>query len=118
MPLKRYAQFDGRASRREYWLFQLFMVLLYIPFIILMGICAATESTGALMALMVLIGLIALGLFIPTLAVTVRRLHDVNQSGWMYLLALVPFGGLVVFVFTLLPSTPGDNRFGPPAPRP
>ncbi|KAF1017155.1 MAG: Inner membrane protein YhaH [Stenotrophomonas maltophilia] len=118
MPLKRSAQFDGRASRREYWLFQLFMVLLYIPFIVLITICALAEAPGAMMAFAALTGLVALGLFVPTLAVTVHRLHDVNQSGWMYLLALAPFGGLVVLVFTLLPSTPGDNRFGAPAPRP
>jgi len=52
-----------------------------------------------------------------TFAVTVRRFHDQNRSGWFFLLNLIPYvGGLVVLVFMLLPGTPGDNNFGPPAP--
>ncbi len=49
----------------------------------------------------------------PLIAVTVRRLHDCNQSGWLYLLALVPMGGLVILVFALLPGTPQENPYGP-----
>ncbi len=57
-----------------------------------------------------------LALIVPLIAVTVRRLHDTDRSGWWYLLMLVPFVGLVVLVFMLLPGTPGHNRFGSPVP--
>jgi uncharacterized membrane protein YhaH (DUF805 family) len=59
-------------------------------------------------------GLYALAMIVPSIAVTVRRLHDTDRSGWWYLLVLVPLiGGLVILVFMLLDSTPGSNRFGP-----
>ncbi|AWH53489.1 DUF805 domain-containing protein [Stenotrophomonas sp. ESTM1D_MKCIP4_1] len=116
LPLKRYAQFDGRANRREYWMFQLFLVLatfvLMIPFVI----AALMESQGLMIAMGVLFVLFWLATIVPVIAVTVRRLHDCNQSGWLYLLSFVPFGGLVIFVFTLLPGTPEENRFGPVPP--
>jgi uncharacterized membrane protein YhaH (DUF805 family) len=55
-----------------------------------------------------------LGLFIPSLAVTIRRLHDINRSAWWVLIALIPFlGALVLLIFAVLDGTPGDNRFGP-----
>lgn len=116
LPLKRYAQFDGRANRREYWMFQLFLVLatfvLMAPFVI----AAVMESQGLMIASGVLFALFWLATIVPIIAVTVRRLHDCNHSGWLYLLSFVPFGGLVIFVFTLLPGTPEENRFGPVPP--
>jgi len=54
-----------------------------------------------------------LAILIPSLAVTVRRLHDSNLSGWWLLISFVPFGGIVLLVFYILASTPGANRFGP-----
>ena len=57
-----------------------------------------------------------LATLLPLSAVTVRRLHDCNRSGWLSLLALVPGGGLVILVFALLPSTPEENRYGPVPP--
>ncbi|WP_332773721.1 DUF805 domain-containing protein [Phenylobacterium sp.] len=122
-PIRKYAQFSGRARRKEYWMFVLLIVLIEILFYVLMGILGA----GPMMAgdptaglnpaaglVMLAFCVVLLGLFIPSLAVTVRRLHDTNRSGWWVLIALIPFlGGLVLLVFSLLDGTPGDNRFGP-----
>ncbi|MEW6384213.1 DUF805 domain-containing protein [Stenotrophomonas hibiscicola] len=113
LPLKRYAQFEGRANRREYWMFQLFLLIvstvLMVPLIA--GLVMQSDMLG--IASIILFVVFWLATFVPVIAVTVRRLHDCNQSGWMYLLAFVPFGGLVIFVFALLPGTPRQNVYGP-----
>ena len=70
-------------------------------------------STGSGMLLMILCGGYGLATLVPGLAVSVRRLHDTNKSGWWLLLCLVPFGGLIVLIFECLESDPGDNQFGP-----
>ncbi len=113
LPLKRYAQFEGRANRREYWMFQLFLLIvstvLMVPLIA--GLVMQSDILG--IASIILFVVFWLATFVPVIAVTVRRLHDCNQSGWMYLLAFVPFGGLVILVFALLPGTPQQNVYGP-----
>ncbi len=113
-PLRKYADFYGRARRAEYWLFTLLMVLIVIPVAIIGEVAEATGQLGPGTAILFLIlGLIYLGLLIPSIAVTVRRLHDTNRSGWWLLISLIPLiGGLVLFVFTVLDGTPGPNRFG------
>lgn len=113
-PLRKYADFYGRARRAEYWLFTLLMVLVVIPVAIIGEVAEATGQLGPGTAILFLIlGLIYLGLLIPSIAVTVRRLHDTNRSGWWLLISLIPLiGGLVLFVFTVLDGTPGPNRFG------
>lgn len=92
-----YADFRGRASRSEYWWFYLFSVLAIF--------------TGALISLAAL-NLFALALFLPSLATSVRRLHDVGRSGWWLLLGLIPFGGFVVLYWSVKASDPGANRYG------
>lgn len=107
----KYATFEGRARRKEYWFYVLFYCLAIIALAIVDGI-AGTFSKQAEIGL--LSGLFILATFVPTLAVTVRRLHDTNRSGWWVLINLIPIlGGIVVFVFTVLDSQPGANRFGP-----
>ncbi|OBU48894.1 DUF805 domain-containing protein [Stenotrophomonas maltophilia] len=119
LALKRYAQFEGRANRREYWMFQLFLFLVATAVSLLAGVLAILmrSSPDALSAILIgmmaLLGLMWLATIVPLIAVTVRRLHDCNQSGWLYLLALVPMGGLVILVFALLPGTPQENPYGP-----
>lgn len=99
-PLRKYADFNGRARRAEYWLFFLFNVVAALAAMII-------DSTAAM------IWLVWLALLIPNIAVGVRRLHDINMSGWWYLINLVPLlGALVFFVFTLMPGNPHPNRFG------
>lgn len=117
IPLTRYAQFSGRASRAEFWWFQLFIVIISIPLYVLGFIAGYTESGALALVSTGLSVLMWLAIIVPVIAVTVRRLHDTDRSGWWYLLMLVPFAGVVVLVFMLLPGTPGSNRFGATAPQ-
>jgi uncharacterized membrane protein YhaH (DUF805 family) len=109
--LKKYATFEGRARRKEYWFFQLFNVLAVLVLALVDG---ATGTFSAEAGLGLLSGLYVLVILVPSIAVTVRRLHDTDRSGWWFLIGFVPLiGGLVLLVFALLDSTPGANRFGP-----
>ncbi|CAN5539220.1 DUF805 domain-containing protein [soil metagenome] len=100
-----YVNFDGRASRSAFWWFVLFEVLVLFGLYI---IGAALFDSAVLYFLGVL------ALFLPALAVAIRRLHDTNRSGWWYLIGLIPFGGIVLIVFWVQDSDPGDNDHGPP----
>ena len=99
---KQYAGFSGRAPRSEFWFWQLFLVLVSIAGSILFAISAVIDpSVGAIF--FVLYSLVNLGLLLPTLAVTVRRIRDTGLSPWLIFLAFVPFlGGITILVFTLL----------------
>ncbi len=132
MPLRRYADFKGRSRRKEYWLFTLFVLIVTI---VLVGIAFASGfsyramvqggSAGAGLGVITIIALSLLGLFylaifIPGIAVAVRRFHDRDMSGWWYLglivLGMVPLigslAGIAQIVIFCLPGTPGANRFG------
>ena len=110
--LEKYADFSGRARRQEYWMFTLFNVIAMIVLSIIAGILDAVFGSDGIFSLIV-VGLYYLAILVPTLAVTVRRLHDTDRAGWWLLLAFIPFGGLVIFVFTVLEGTNGNNQFGP-----
>ncbi|HAH48461.1 DUF805 domain-containing protein [Gimesia sp.] len=107
--LKKYADFSGRARRKEYWMFILFNIL--ISFVI--GILGAIiGETGGLITVS-LSGLYSLFIFIPSIAVTVRRLHDTNRTGWWILISLIPFfGAIILFIFMILDSDPNANAYG------
>lgn len=109
--LRKYATFEGRARRKEYWFFILFNVLA----VVVLGIIDVVLGTSSKEAgLGLLSGIYLLAVLLPALAVTVRRLHDTDRSGWWILIEFIPLiGGLVLLVFTLLDGTPGSNRFGP-----
>jgi len=124
MPLRRYADFSGRSQRQEYWMFYLFTTLLFVAAIILLAMFGGLpDSRGkpgvdeppiAFSVGLLLIILLYLGLFTPTLAVKVRRFHDQDLSGWFVLLGFIPyFGWLVILVFMCIDGTAGPNRFGP-----
>lgn len=115
IPLTRYTQFSGRANRSEYWWFQLFIVIVSIPSYILSFYAGYSGSQGLALASTGLSVVMWLVFALPCIAATIRRLHDTDRSGWWLLLAFVPFAGLLL-VFLVLPSTPGDNRFGAPVP--
>ena len=109
-PLKKYADFSGRAPRAEYWWFYLFMIILYCVAMILDGMSGGGFG-GTPYGLFTAI--LALGLIIPGLAVSVRRLHDTDRSGWWLLISFIPLiGAIVLLVFTVTQGTQGDNRFG------
>jgi uncharacterized membrane protein YhaH (DUF805 family) len=102
---KRYIDFNGRSSRSEYWYWILGFCAVYLVY----GVAIASHI-GILIAL---VALVLLGLFLPSLAVAVRRLHDTNRSGWWYLLALTGIGGILLLVWYCTRGTIGENQFGP-----
>jgi uncharacterized membrane protein YhaH (DUF805 family) len=122
---KNYVTWKGRATRAEYWWWALFTFIVTLPFSIIDNVSsrealqAAVESGDQSAALVAVFGptffilmLVSLVLFLPSLAVTIRRLHDIDRSGGWYWIIFVPFAGIIVlFVFSLLPSTPDKNRF-------
>ena len=119
MPLLRYADFTGRSRRREYWMFVLLNLLLSLAVWTLLAVTflagmSETEMTVVMLPVFILYGLVVLAFMIPGLAVTVRRLHDTDRSGWTLLLALVPLvGAILLIVYYCTEGTPGPNRFGP-----
>lgn len=110
-----YFNFQGRARRSEYWWWYLFNILLVIVFLMVMVPLADPQASADLFAGIggLLLGLWMLATFIPTLAVSVRRLHDSGKSGWWYLISFVPLGGIVLLIFFILDTEPGENQYGP-----
>ncbi|MBS45957.1 MAG: DUF805 domain-containing protein [Nocardioides sp.] len=103
--LKNATNFPGRARRSEYWYFFLAVILAEI----VIGIVYAVSDTLGIVLYVVLV----LAIIVPTLALSIRRLHDTDRTGWWLLIGLVPFGGLVLLVFYVLDGTPGPNKYGP-----
>ncbi len=102
--LERYAKFDGRARREEFWWFTLATVI--IAFVL--GVLSAVSHVFWILYL-----IYAVAVFIPSLAVGVRRLHDTNRSGWWLLIDFIPFiGAIVLLIFFCSDSTPGPNNYG------
>ncbi|HEX8389010.1 MAG TPA: DUF805 domain-containing protein [Sphingomonas sp.] len=114
LPLKRYADFQGRSRRKEYWMFALLMALLSIGLGLLGGVFASVGADGWALGALLPLTLFVVAVLIPSIAVQVRRFHDQDMSGWWILLNFVPYlGGLVVLVFMCIGGTRGPNRFGP-----
>ena len=110
-----YANFSGRARRKEYWMFTLFFMLFLLASIFVTGALIAIfgDDTGAILGGIIRIALY-FGHLVPALAVTVRRLHDTGKSGWMYLLVLIPYiGSLIIFIFTVIEGDKVANKYGP-----
>jgi uncharacterized membrane protein YhaH (DUF805 family) len=121
----KYVDFQGRARRKEYWGFVLFNFLaLIILAIVGVLIDTAVGNIGSRgsdepIVLLVLLGIYYLGTLLPGIAITARRLHDINLSAWFILLAFIPYlGGIIIFIMTLLSSYPGRNKYGPCPVRP
>jgi len=103
--VKKYAVFDGRARRKEYWMFLLFYIIIAVVLAIVEGLVGSPGFLGMILAL---------ALLLPSIGVTIRRLHDTSRSGWWILIGFVPLvGGIVLLVFMCLDSTPGANAYGP-----
>lgn len=108
--LKKYAVFSGRSRRREYWYFVLFYLIIYI---VLAVIDNATGSIDPQTRIGLFTGIFSLAMLIPSLSVTVRRLHDTDRTGWWILITLIPLiGAIVLLVFLLQDSNAEANRFG------
>ena len=103
---QKYADFTGRAMRSELWWFVLFNIIVSV----ILGIV-----DGIIFGMSILQSLYALGTLIPSIAVGVRRMHDIDKSGWWLLIALVPVIGVIVLIyFYAQPGQREANRFGPP----
>ncbi len=111
--LKNYANFTGRARRAEYWYFILGNFILIIPFYVVGMLGSFTES-GVLTTLgLGVYGLFILATIVPTLAVSVRRLHDINKSGWFYFIGLIPLiGSIIVLVWFFTDGDRFTNNYG------
>jgi uncharacterized membrane protein YhaH (DUF805 family) len=107
--LKKYATFSGRARRREFWMFQLCTCLIAFAISVISVWVGVHDDLFA-----VKVALLYLLLLLPTLAVTVRRLHDTGRSGWYLFVTLVPIGGAVAFlIFVAQGGVLGTNEYGP-----
>ena len=142
-PITKYMDFNGRASRPEYWWYTLAVIIAAVVIGIVENIVGVDKMIGPYGPLTLIV---MLGLLLPGLGVTIRRLHDTNRSGWWILIAVVPYvivgfmmamamrsgsmatmgsaglvgilalvGGIVLLIFMVLPGTPGDNSYGPPS---
>jgi uncharacterized membrane protein YhaH (DUF805 family) len=109
--LKNYKNFNGRARRKEFWMFSLISLIFTFVAILLdnlFGSNLGVPSSGGLIYI-----LYQLFIFIPSLAVSVRRLHDVDKSGWMLFIILIPIiGAIWLFVLNLTEGTKGENKYG------
>jgi len=107
---KNYAVFRGRAGLKEYWCFALFNIII--------NLCLAlVDSKTGNLAAEARLGLFGtiynVVILIPTIAVSVRRLHDTNRKGWWVLLGLIPIiGTIILLVYLVQDSDPGENRYG------
>ncbi len=102
--LKKYAVFDGRARRKEYWMYSLFNLIVYCAVLLVDRVLGLSGMLDILFLLVTII---------PGLAVTVRRLHDIGKSGFWFLLILIPIiGAVTLLFFACKDSQPGNNEFG------
>jgi uncharacterized membrane protein YhaH (DUF805 family) len=107
--LGKYVTFAGRASRSEFWYFQLFIFLVFFGMVVLVPIVPDTAETVGIASCLFYLAMLS-----PSLAATVRRLHDRNRSGWHYWWVLVPIvGGLILLIWLCKRGVEGENRFGP-----
>ncbi|MAV35992.1 MAG: hypothetical protein CMJ59_11070 [Planctomycetaceae bacterium] len=101
--LKKYAEFTGRASRSEYWMFILYNVIFSVVLTVIDLVVFGTPAFALLYGFAVLI---------PGIGVSLRRLHDTNRTGVLLLLGLVPCIGLILLVWFFQDSQPGENQYG------
>jgi uncharacterized membrane protein YhaH (DUF805 family) len=102
-PWSNFANFNDRASRREYWTF----VLINMAITIVLNFLARQVGVIGILSM-----LFSLAIFVPSLAVGIRRLHDTGKSGWMFLLAFIPIIGWLILLIFMLQESGGDNQYG------
>jgi uncharacterized membrane protein YhaH (DUF805 family) len=104
--LERYAQFEGRAGRGEFWWFVLANMIVYVVLLVLVRVSPVF--------LILYVGY-AFAVLVPSIAVAIRRLHDLGKSGWMLLIGLIPIvGGILLLVWYASPGQPAVNQYGAP----
>lgn len=106
--LKKYAVFEGRSRRKEYWFFQLYVAIISIALSVF-EVWGLGNKSGQV----ILPNFLGLAIFLPSLGVSIRRLHDTGRSGGFIFLNLLPIiGWIVLFVFLVQDSDPEDNEYG------
>jgi uncharacterized membrane protein YhaH (DUF805 family) len=112
--VKNYANFNGRARRSEYWYYTLMNIIIVVGIQILTGIFAAMQSGVIAMVFGALYIIFALASIVPSLAVTVRRLHDIGKSGSFFFIAFIPLiGSIWLLVLMCTEGNTGENAYGP-----
>ena len=105
----KYATFSGRARRKEYWMFLLINLVVSVALALIDSLIGSVSESG----MGLLSSVYSIGVLIPSLALSVRRLHDIGRTGWWVLISIIPvIGAVVLLVFMLLDSEPGSNRYG------
>jgi uncharacterized membrane protein YhaH (DUF805 family) len=113
LAFKKYAKFSGRSTRPEYWYFNLFSVLMQI-FLSALIILTAQMSQELSLVVNIIYLLFSLSIFIPSIAVGFRRMHDIGESGWMLFINLIPLFGFIWYIVLLCTkSDEGANKYGP-----
>ena len=108
---QQYVGFSGRASRSEYWFFYLSFVVAAMGMLVLTVVSAfVLDALAGLMGMLTMVTY--LGFFLPMLSVTVRRLHDLGKSGWMFLVVLIPIVGGILLLVWFVSDGPHDNAYG------
>lgn len=107
--LRQYADFSGRARRKEYWMFALFNVIALLVASLVDGMLGMRGASG----IGPVYGLYGLAVMVPGIAVAVRRMHDLGKSGWVLLLGLIPLVGLIVLYWAVQEGEPTENAYGP-----
>lgn len=100
---KKFADFSGRARRKEYWMYFLFYMIFYIGLAIIDGVVGT----------MFLAFIFSVVMLIPSISIATRRLHDTGRSGWWQLIALIPLVGAIVLIIFLVQDSHADNSYGP-----
>lgn len=101
--LKKYADFSGRARRKEYWMFILFYFIIYITLAIV----------DSLIGTMFLALIFVLAMLVPSISIAARRLHDTGRTGWWQLISLIPLIGAIVLIVFLVQDSHEENQYGP-----
>ncbi len=109
-----YADFSGRAPRKEYWMFMLMYIILTIGVSFLIATSGLFLGEWAFVVFFVLFIIGVIALIVPSIAIQVRRLHDIGYSGWWYFIGFIPYiGGIIILVMSALRSEIGTNKYGP-----
>jgi uncharacterized membrane protein YhaH (DUF805 family) len=106
---KQYSDFSGRAQRSEYWYFMLFMTVIMLVLVI---IDIMLDVFNDIVGLGFFSGIFVLVHFLPAIAVSIRRLHDINRTGWWYLTTSIPFIGIIVYIIIGVLDSKEDNQYG------
>jgi uncharacterized membrane protein YhaH (DUF805 family) len=100
---RRYADFTGRATRQQYWMY----VLIYVVISVVLSIIDAAIGT------MVLAAIFSVVMLVPSISIATRRLHDTGRTGWWQLIGFIPFLGIIILLVFLVQDSHGENKYGP-----